>query len=76
MRHPPMHAILHSMNALDYLAALRKRGLTQEEISRRCGVPQSTLSRIETGTTRNVMLSTYLALQSLCAEMRIRVRPS
>ena len=36
----------------------REQGLTQVQLAERCGMPQSTISRIESGTTSGVDFST------------------
>lgn len=58
------------MEAKDYLAIIRdKGGLTQVEIARRTGIPQSTVSKIERGDVADVMSRNYRALQMLCGEV-------
>lgn len=57
------------MEAKDIVAAIRRRGLTQEQIAVRTGIPQPTVSKIERGEVSDVMSKTYRALQTLHAEL-------
>ena len=57
------------MEARDYIQALIDAGLTQTEIDRRTGIPQTTVSKILRGETQDVMSRTYRRLQALHAEV-------
>lgn len=57
------------MEAKDYLRAVRESGLTQTEVSVRCGIPQPTISKIERCESRDVLSKNFLALQRLYQEM-------
>jgi transcriptional regulator with XRE-family HTH domain len=56
------------MTAYDYLKAIRGKGLTQAQIAEKTGIPQGTISKIETGKVNDVLSATYLALQKLYGE--------
>lgn len=56
------------MEARDYIAAIRKKGLTQAQIAERTGIPQPSISKIERGDVSDVMSRNYRALQSLYEE--------
>lgn len=53
------------MEAKDYLAAIRERGFTQDQIAKETGIPQPTISKIERGDVDDVMSRNYRALQSM-----------
>jgi transcriptional regulator with XRE-family HTH domain len=57
------------MEAKDYVIAIRGRGLTQEQIAEKTGIPQPTVSKIERGEVSDVMSRTYRALQNLHAKL-------
>ena len=58
------------MEAKDYLAAIRDKGLTQADVAEKTGIPQPTISKIERGDgTRDVMSRNYRALQALYVEV-------
>lgn len=57
------------LSPLELVKALRKKGLTQQQIADRSGVPQSAISKIERGTVRDVLSARYFALQALHAEV-------
>ena len=57
------------MEAKDYLAAIRDRGLTQAQVAEKTGIPQPTISKIERGDVADVMSRNYRALQDLYAEL-------
>lgn len=57
------------MEAQDYVAAIRRKGLTQGEIAEKTKIPQPTISKIERGDVRDVMSRNYRALQTLLAEL-------
>jgi transcriptional regulator with XRE-family HTH domain len=57
------------MEAKDYVAAIRGRGLTQAQIAEKTGIPQPTVSKIERGEVSDVMSRNYRALQNLHAEL-------
>lgn len=52
------------MEAKDYVLALKGFGLTQVQIEKMTGIPQSNISKIETGSVSDVMSKTYRALQA------------
>lgn len=53
------------MEAKEYLAAIRKKGLTQMQISAKTGITQSAISKIERGDVSDVRSSSYRSLQDL-----------
>ncbi len=53
------------MEAIDYVLAIRSRGLTQAQVAERTGIPQPTISKIERGDVLDVMSRNYRALQAL-----------
>jgi len=53
------------MEAKDYLAAIRRKGLTQMQISAKTGITQSAISKIERGDVSDVRSSSYRSLQEL-----------
>lgn len=53
------------MEAKDYVDAIRKHGLTQEQIAAKTGIAQPTISKIERGEVSDVMSRNYRSLQSL-----------
>jgi transcriptional regulator with XRE-family HTH domain len=57
------------MTAQDYLKAIRATGLTQAQVAERTGIPQGTISKIETGLVKDVLSKTYIALQALHGEL-------
>jgi predicted transcriptional regulator len=57
------------MEAKDYVLALKDSGLTQMQIEKITGIPQSSISKIETGTVSDVMSKTYRALQAAYNDM-------
>ena len=57
------------MEAKDYLAAIRDRGLTQAQVAEKTGIPQPTISKIERGDVADVMSRNYRSLQNLYAEL-------
>lgn len=59
------------LNAQEYLRLIRETPMTQDEVSRRTGVTQGTISKIERGEVKpeNVTASTYLALKALHDEL-------
>lgn len=57
------------MEARDHLQAIRAHKLTQAQIAERTGIPQPTISKIERGEVKDVMSSSYRALQRLHAEL-------
>ena len=67
------------MNAQDYLNAIRALDptLTQEQIAQAARLSQPVISKVESGLSSNVRLSTYFALKALHERMvkeRLRVR--
>lgn len=57
------------MEAQDYVAAIRRKGLTQAQIAERSGIPQSTVSKVERGDVKDVLSKNYRALQALHNEV-------
>lgn len=57
------------MEAKDYVLALKRFGLTQMQIEKMTGIPQSSISKIETGAVSDVMSKSYRALQAAYSEM-------
>lgn len=57
------------MEAQDYVAAIRRKGLTQREIAEKTHIPQPTISKIERGDVNDVMSRNYRALQTLLDEL-------
>lgn len=57
------------MEARDYVLAIRRRNLTQDQIAKRTGIPQPTISKIERGEVDDVMSRNYRALQALHNEL-------
>lgn len=57
------------MEAKDYLAVIREKGLTQAQIAERTGIAQPTISKIERGEVSDVLSRNYRALQALAEEI-------
>lgn len=57
------------MEAKDYVDAILARGLTQEQIFEKTGIPQPTISKIKRGDVTDVMSRNYRALQSLHTQL-------
>lgn len=57
------------MEAIDYLKAIRDKGLTQNQVAERTGIPQPTISKIERGDIRDVRSKSYRALAVLHGEV-------
>lgn len=57
------------MEARDYVAALRKAGLTQVQIAERTGITQPTISKVMRGDVSDVMSRNYRKLQALHDEV-------
>lgn len=57
------------MTPLQILQDIRSHGLTQVQIAERSEVPQSTISKIERGTVKDVRSKSYLALLRLRDEL-------
>jgi transcriptional regulator with XRE-family HTH domain len=55
--------------AQEYLKRIRAVPMTQEEVSRRTGIPQGTVSKIERAKVSDVLSTTYLALKGLHDEL-------
>lgn len=53
------------MEAKDYVLAIQKHGLTQEQIAGETGIAQPTVSKILRGEVDDVLSRNYRALQSL-----------
>lgn len=58
------------MEAKDYVLALKGFGLTQTQIEKMTGIPQSNISKIETGAVSDVMSKAYRALQAAYNDMQ------
>ncbi len=56
------------MNIQSKILYLRSRGLTQRDISRKTGIPQSSVSKIESGDQKGVTYTKGVALDSLVQE--------
>ena len=57
------------MTAQEYLKAIRKKGLTQAQIAAKTGLPQGTISKIETGKVEDVLSKTYFLIKALYDEL-------
>lgn len=57
------------MEARDFVEALVKSGLTQQNIAERTGIPQPTLSKVVRGEVADVMSRNYRKLQALYVEV-------
>lgn len=57
------------MTAHEYLKAIREKGLTQAQIAEKTGIPQGTISKIETGKSEDVLSKTYLLIKALYDEL-------
>lgn len=58
------------MDAKDYLLVIREKGkMTQDQVAKRTGIPQPTISKIERGRVTGVMARTHIALQALYTEV-------
>lgn len=57
------------MEAKDFVAALVKSGLTQQQIAERTGIPQPTLSKVVRGDVKDVLSRNYRQLQALYVEV-------
>lgn len=57
------------MEARDFVAALVEKGLTQQNIAERTGIPQPTVSKVLRGDVSDVMSRNYRKLQALHAEV-------
>ena len=57
------------LTAQEYLKLIRDTPMTQEEVSRRTGIPQGTISKIERGKVDDVLSKTYLSLKALYDEL-------
>lgn len=57
------------MEAKDYIEAIRARGHTQEQIAKKTGIPQPTISKIARGEVADVMSRNYRALQAMFNEL-------
>lgn len=57
------------MEARDFVDALVKSGLTQQNIAERTGIPQPTLSKVLRGDVADVMSRNYRKLQALHEEV-------
>lgn len=57
------------MTAQEYLKAIREKGLTQAQIAEKTGIPQGTISKIETGRVDDVLSKTYLLIKALYDEL-------
>ncbi|MDE1139936.1 MAG: helix-turn-helix transcriptional regulator [Paraburkholderia tropica] len=65
------------MNAQTIIAELLRRGLTQKEIERRCGVDQSTVSAIHTGRRgKRVSYEVVVKLQKLLDDVMAESPPA
>ena len=62
------------MEAQKYLIQIRSRGLTQAEVSKKTGISQPTISKIERGSVKDVKATTLLLLQQLHASLARRGR--
>jgi predicted transcriptional regulator len=51
------------MEPKDLILAMKATGMTQADIAAESGVPQPTISKIERGAVKDVMLSSYRALK-------------
>jgi transcriptional regulator with XRE-family HTH domain len=59
------------MTPREYLQAIRETGMTQAEIASRTGITQGTISKLERGDVEDVYSKTYVALQTLYAELKL-----
>ena len=68
---------LEKLKIVEAIVALRqKRKITQKELSRRMGVSQPFVARLERAETHNFSLETLLKLvHALNGELEIRIRP-
>lgn len=57
------------MEAKDYVDAILARGLTQEQVFEKTGIPQPTISKIKRGEVTDVMSRNYRALQTLHTQL-------
>lgn len=57
------------MEAQDFVSALVKSGMTQQQIAERTGIPQPTLSKVLRGEVKDVLSRNYRQLQSLHDEV-------
>jgi transcriptional regulator with XRE-family HTH domain len=51
------------MEPKDLILSMKATGMTQADIAAESGIPQPTISKIERGAVKDVMLSSYRALQ-------------
>lgn len=58
------------MEAQELLKEIRKRGLTQVQVSERTGITQPTISKLERGDVSDVMGRHYMALLALYDELK------
>ena len=63
------------MEARDFIAALSERGLTQQQIADRTGIPQPTISKVARGDVADVLSRNYRKLQALHEEVCVALAP-